>query len=456
LILNIPFFVKTKNIFLLILAATQFLPTSGYSLVCESLFKETAVTKKMPVSKFTNELSAEILSVVNLEPILIGTNKPDWRQYQILGDLVWKIEKHLAETKQAQLPEQEIEFLKSSLQEWALRHHQLAKDVTEKASPDLKKYIDVNFAIFKLQQRINELIGLNVFPDYYIQLVAPESVLVKQAEATVSGIKKAIEELYPTTGYKNSATLRKAIQKKSKLYNQTLQLVDSKIVVAIHRPENARFWIPLAGFQNQRVTGSSKGAMLPDYRNQVESQLTFQNQADYSEQSVRYMPNYGEARPDVSVKKYKPNTGAKHYGSDLWIVKKSLYENRASWTPRDSFGQNRVGSRDLATSWDNMFIPWSARELMVPYVHGEKYEGREAETFSPGSIQKFDLKGNFYGSSYFEVQIWGPLTLNDIEAFHFMENPPDRRLFELLTSKGIKIYDERTWPAKIYNGEESK
>ena len=452
----IHFSVKTKNIFSLILAATLFLPNQGYSLLCENLFKETKIIKKNSISKFTTELSTEILAITTLDPILTGMQKPSWKDYQYLGDLIWKLENYLAETKQKSLPKHEIDFLKSSLQDWSLRHHQMAKDTTETVTSNLKKYIDVNFAFFKLQQRINQLVGLNIFPDYHIQLIKPDLELIQKAEATVESLKTAQKELFSSSGFETQEALRETLKNTSKSYASTLSLVDKKLVVAIHRPENARFWIPLAGFQNQRVTGSSNGAMDPNYRNQVESQLTFQDTTEYSQQSVRYMPNYGEARPDVSVKKYKPNTGAQHYGSDLWIVKKSLYEKRTTWTPRDSFGQNRVVSRDKATSWDNMFIPWSARELMVPYSHGEKWRDMDQKTFSPGSINSFPLKGNTYGSNYFEVQIWGPLTLNDIEAFHFMKNPPDKKLYDLLISKGIKIYDERTWPAKIYSGEESK
>lgn len=426
----------------------QFLSQSSFALMCEKAFRPPV----QRVSKFTKGLAESFIEIKDWDHTYAATVKPNWEQYQTLATLVSKIETQVAKTKRP-LSKKESEYLKTQLESWALPYHKIAKAFSER---DLTKadidFIDRNYAFFKLQQRVNELVGFNVFPDYYIKQVPTEPELIEQAIKTVANLKMAQAKLFPKSGYETPAELRSSIKKKSQDYADTLKLVDDHLVVAIHRPENARFWIPLAGFQNQRVTGSSKGTFNNEFRNQVESQLTFQDQSEYSQQSVRYMPNYGEARPSAEITAVSPNRGADGYGPDLWIVKRSLYESRASWTPRDSFGQNRTSSFDSATSWDNMFIPWSSRELMVPYHMGDKYWN--PDSFNPGSIKgDFPLNGNRGGSNYFEVQIWGPLTLNDIEAFHFKSNPPSKELYDLLASKGIKVYDERTLPAKIYTPE---
>ncbi|MBS1971287.1 MAG: hypothetical protein JSU04_13340 [Bdellovibrionales bacterium] len=436
-------------------ALIQLLPLASFAqMTCEKVFHIETKTSSKKVSKFTEKLAGSLRELKSWDDVYTAKTKPTWEDYQTLATLISKLETQLTAKGQTQLPSHEIEYLKAELQAWALPYHRMAKKLSERPLAEEEiNFIDRNYAFFKLQQRVNELVGLNVFPDYYIKQVPPDTALIEQGTQTVSNLKAAQGKLLSTTGYKNPSELRKALKNHSKAYSETLNMVDDKLVIAIHRPENARFWIPLAGFQNQRVTGSSNGSFNPDYRNQVESQLTFQNTETYSKQSVRYMPNYGEVRPEAGTTLFEPNTGADRYGSDLWIVKKSLYESRASWTPRDSFGQPRVPNFEAATSWDHMFVPWTSRELMVPYAVGDKTDIRGSR-FTPGVTgAKFPLKGHSYGSNYFEAQIWGPLSLNDIEAFHFKVNPPSRELYDLLISKGIKVYDERTLPAKIYTFE---
>lgn len=442
---------NTKIVSLTTFILAQLFSLSGFAQTCEMALRPETKKPAQRISKFTKTLAQSLSEIKDWDNTYDTTVKPNWEKYQTLGTLVSKLEMRVEKEKKP-LSNKEIEYLKNQLESWALPYHKIAKELSERELTESEiRFIDTNYAFFKLQQRVNELIGLEIFPDYYIKQVQSEPELIKQAVDTIAQLKKAQSKLFSTSGYATPAKLRSAIKKHSKEYADTLNFIDDQLVVAIHRPENARFWIPLTGFQNQRVTGSSKGSLNPDYRNQVESALTFQETLEYSQKSVRYMPNYGEARPEAGTTLHIPNKGADGYGSDLWIVKKSLYDSRASWTPRDSFGQFRAANFESAKSWDQMFIPWTSRELMVPYAMGEKRFGVQEGAFNPGLVKSdFSLEGNRSGSSYFEVQIWGPLSLNDIEAFHFKVNPPTREFYDLLVSKGIKVYDERTLPAQIY------
>jgi hypothetical protein len=428
--------------------------------VCSDLFGKIYI-ESASVSDYLESFKNEILKIDDSE-VLTGSKKPDWHQYNHLKNILTAAKIIHHKNAEKKFNSSEIEILKNDLKDWALRHHQITVDLT--ATPELIKFIDTNHGYFNLYSRINMAVGLNIFPTKHLELVPQTKELLKDAEKTVASNQQAISELYESTGHKTKNSYLKYVKNYSARAKNILDLVQNNLVIAIHRPENARFWIPISGFQNQRTTGSSNGAMDPYYRNQVESNLTFQDTAKYSEKSVRYMPNYGEARPEQGYKELLPNTGADRYGSDLWIVKKELYESRATWTPRDSFGQSRVTSRKQATLWDQMFVPWTARELMVPFAlnsevyhaYGSTAPKTKLKPFSPSSVpENFILKGSKYGSSYFEAQIWGPLTLDDIQAFHFKSNPPDKELFDLLVSKGIEIWDERTWPAKKYKGAES-
>lgn len=430
------------------------------SLSCKNLF-QNEIKVGSPVSAEFIEFKNEILNLQDIS-IFWGRQKPKWEQYNQLTNLLKKATQINSENRNQQFTEAQILVLKSELQTWALDLHQKALEI--EPTKEFISLIDSNYGYFKLYERINKEVGLNIFPLRFLDLVTPTKDLIKDAEKTVGSNEKALSELFKTTGHKSKSEYIEYVKAHSEKAKKLLSLTENDLVVAIHRPENARFWVPISGFQNQRTTGSSNGSMNPNYRNQVESNLTFQNTQKYSEKSVRYMPNYGEARPRNGYKTFSANKGAENYGSDLWIVKKEIYDTRATWTPRDSFGQKRVSQRELATLWDQMFIPWKDRELMVPYAlnsqqsyYYDSVPKSKVKPFSPSSIPKsFKMAGERYGSSYFEVQIWGPLTLDDIQAFHFKENPPNKELYELLISKNIEVWDERSLPAKKYKGDESK
>ncbi len=424
------------------------------------MFQTETLTSKPMTPEFI-EFKNDILNLADVA-IYWGSQKPKWDQYNQLKSLLKKAAQIKSQNRDYNFSEDQILMLKSELQSWALGLHQKALQI--EATKELISFIDANYGYFKMYERINSEVGLNIFPVRFLEMVRPTQDLIKDAEKTIASNEKALSELFESTGHKSKSSYLRYVKAHSAKAKKLLDLTQNHLVVAIHRPENARFWIPLSGFQNQRTTGSSNGSLNPDFRNQVESQLTFQDKEKYSENSVRYMPNYGEARPEQGYKGFSPNTGANNYGTDLWIVKKELYDSRATWTPRDSFGQFRVTSRSQASYWDQMFVPWKYREFMVPYALNSEHQyfyGDAAKPkfkpFSPSFVpDDFVLNGTRYGSSYFEVQFWGPLTIDDIQAFHFKNNPPDKEFYDLLASKGIEVWDERTWPAKKYNGKDSK
>ena len=136
----------------------------------------------------------------------------------------------------------------------------------------------------------------------------------------------------------------------------------------------------------------------------------------------------------------------------MTCLKNKSIEYRSTWSPTDSL---TPGWQQGSNSWNNHFIPWKYKALMTPYW--------ESSNFNPASIPtdfKLDIdtssRWSRRGEYYFEVQVWGPSTIDDIQAFIFKGNPPNKEFYQYLVSKKIEVWDERTWPAKKYNGDESK
>ena len=280
------------------------------NLSCKDMF-QTKTSVVLPLTAEFIEFKNEILNLAHISKFW-GRQKPNWEQYNQLNNLLKKAKLINSQNQSQQFTETQIIDLKSELQTWALALHKEALNL--KPSKELIRFIDLNYGYFKMYERINLEVGLNIFPLRFLELVTSTKDLIKEAEKTVESNEKALNELFETTGHKSKDEYTEYIKAHSAKAKKHLSLIQNDLVVAIHRPENARFWIPISGFQNQRTTGSSNGTLIPDYRNEVESKLTFQNTNDYSEKSVRYMPNYGEARPRNGYKTFSANKNADNYG----------------------------------------------------------------------------------------------------------------------------------------------
>src|SRR5262249_51238509 len=158
-----------------------------------------------------------------------------------------------------------------------------------------------------------------------------------------------------------------------------------------------------------------------------------------------------------------PVPSSMNYGDDAFTFKAEALAARMTWTPQDSLDRyikgNKITTRavhpenlmldDLspeekaelaelggpAKAWDQMYIPWSFNSLVVPYIAASLAKQGDIETNGVPSTRKLKTSAdwNLTTTSYLEVQIWGPLTLDDVEAFQFTQDPPSGEfLAELL------------------------
>ena len=262
------------------------------------------------------------------------------------------------------------------------------------------------------------------------------------------------ERHFELTGYKSMEEYRAFVESVNPESKKLLQDIQKHLFVTIQRPENARFWIPLTGFQNQRTTGSSGGAYDPGKRDKVE--MTYLNLPleKYQAMSTRFKVK--NAAMDIKSKE----TGLKRemaflgqYGSDHWIVKESVLEKRATWTNMNSmaavFNYIETVSSDKANILYRA-IPWKYREFILPYI--DKLSGSFIPKKNDPTYKMNDIIAD-RGDHHFEVQILGDLSIDDMSALHFKFNPPDQQMMKLLKSKNIEVYDARgEFPVK-YEGQ---
>ncbi len=439
-----------------------FLSTASIAHQCHDLFKKEKPYRIEKIEQSEKLVSIrdqihEILSVERFKGVFSGARKPDWNDYNQLVALKKLILGSTSVSKIKYLNADERMILKVSIKEaFEKMNFEIDQIHINKKSAEYKKFLDYHFAWFKLIEEINSLSGIKILPEADLSVIRPNQKLIADGEAIVHSLEKIFTDTFESSGHKNFFEFTKYLNEFSPEAKKKSAITENGLVVAMHRPEGARFWIPISGFQNQRVTGTSRGSMNPAGRDLAEANLTNTKVDDYSPLSARLKPNYAEIRPHMSNAENQVRTHAGHYGSDLWIFKKSAIEKRTTWTPVDSLGPawNKVSN----INWSNIFIPWKFKKLITPYWMNGQTDYRPGEIPNDFKLDFGQSASRFSrrGSTYFEAQIWGPSTINDIQAFVFQKNPPNKEFYDYLVSKNIEIWDERTWPAKKYSGEESK
>ena len=97
-------------------------------------------------------------------------------------------------------------------------------------------------------------------------------------------------------------------------------------------------------------------------------------------------------------------------------------------------------------------------EAQAAYEKTRAYELEQWVNYNVGIDPNFLFRGTslegFRGprsSLYIELQYWGPIGLEDVEAFEFKKNPPSGEFLEALLKHGIQIRDARAFPVKIWH-----
>lgn len=269
---------------------------------------------------------------------------------------------------------------------------------------------------------------------------------IEKAKKTVKKLSEETKKRFSKSEYKTPENVVKAIVAKGSQYNELVDLVQNeKVEFTMLRPSSGRWWIQRLGFQNQRVTGTSRGMNDNDFRDRAEAEQSLIDLETYETLSAEFKPNYGYMRPplDANILVRYP----KRYGDDIYIFDKTKLEGRVTWTFTDSL-LGRAGATDL--DWEKLMTPWSERELLLPYLT-ESFQAI-SKTLHPRTPSLPGFK--YTGSTYTELQYWGPIDLTHVKKFVYLNTPPDDEFAATLRQHGIEIIDGRTGNIQYQNKEQ--
>jgi hypothetical protein len=286
-----------------------------------------------------------------------------------------------------------------------------------------------------------------------VETSGKHSEITLQANNLIERQKALLEIFFSTTGYKNYEEVVKNNNKNIDILRGLVEMIrNEEIEVAIDRPFNARWWMPRIGLHNQFVTGTSMGARTINGRIAVEATSSSHDVESYRHFDHDLKPKYGYLRAKQSSS-LKQEDGI--YGEDTYILDLDKIKRRLSWTPGDSL--NRMihinpnwmgGQASEPNHWDSLFLPWDSRELMIPLLYNRYINNNEInldgifQAKAPGH-EKLEMLTPNSESEYLEVQVWGPIRIEDIKEFIFRENPPIGDFLDKLNEHKIKIFDGR-------------
>lgn len=268
----------------------------------------------------------------------------------------------------------------------------------------------------------------------------------KEAADYIKGLEKYFEEALKETPIESYEKFVEKIRQSDDPYvKKAIDLIENdQVKVVMRRPLNARFWVPKVGFQNQHVTGSSRGTLSPPMRNNAERNLFGQQEdiATYSARDAEFKPKYGTLSVKPGTDLFPALNGTAHYGPDIYGFKTEAIKDRLTFYPTDSLGPGGAIAPASAKSWDTSLIPWKYRMLMVPHM----IEGLKQNRFTVyhDFLSLLPPKSVIGPHYYWESQILGAVRLADVETFTFTDsNPPKGEFLRELIKHNITIYDGR-------------
>jgi hypothetical protein len=316
-------------------------------------------------------------------------------------------------------------------------------DREQMRTPFLLAY-DSWFSLFKIYNRFVP----GIFPEYRPIGYKRSQKIAQEGRTIVKDLEKRFETEIASTGYSSMEEYQAAIKAVADGKKALRFFSEEQVDLVIRRPEGARFWAEKVGFQNQRLTGASRGTYNPKIRDKSEARMIKMPIKEYAVKDVELKPKYGALMPKYEFG-YKINpkkSSDRQYGADLWILKDEI-KPFVTVTPCDSLSVGIYlepgGTSHQQPKWAQTFIPWKYREILAPYVLRNIGNQKILEDLTPtNGPAKFAFKG-FSADRYFEIQIWRDVTLNDVKAFVFTDNPPDAETAATLRKYGIKIYQQK-------------
>lgn len=452
--MNLPqfhFFIKKC----LPLILSSFLSSAAVAApVCENVLQSgTLITQR------TQELMGAIQSQPLLMQVILNPNeKINWETFQSLEGFKVEIYKY-AEGLKTLSPEQAIQE-RQSLDQY-LEENAWAKNLFSQIAKTQDQNQDYAPTQYHMRVRfIQELIKLiKILPPEFRPLIARPSFdrrrqnINREAEDFIRDYTKRFDVLFNQgSGYSDYAKLEKGLRNHPNPFiKKALALVDqNQIEIVIRRPKSARFWIPKVGFQNQYVTGSSKGFYGQEERNISEANITNTPLREYKDRDAEFKPKYGSMKASASAGVESSLSRTEHFGDDIYTLKLHEIENRLSFAMDDTLGAG-LSATPGKIVWTDTVIPWSRRLVMVPLLASSLEKNQFYLNYFITDTIAVPLKlSNRWGHAYWETQIFGPISLDLVQSFQFGIEPPAGEFLQELLKRKITIYDGRKFPPELW------
>lgn len=434
-------------------------------LLCSTLFSESINLEEVRKS-LGPDLPNLISRISSLPvPVVSGRQKPTWDDFDQLEKILEDVKKIKNVFRDRPNARQEIHLLAQELQKEMVSSPFFIDFKKAVNSPlDTKAYLPTEYELKRAYQfylaRLNKELPRELrIPHKRIPLDSRREQIIAEAKKTSKELEVAFEKIFLTADSSNYAAFEAELRASTNpLVIKALQMIDNdQIQVVIRRPEAGRFWIPKTGFQNQFVTGSSKGSLDPFGRNSAENKMyNFDNMEIYAAKDPEFKPKYGTLRANSQSGVVSSLSKTYWYGGDIYTLKIEQLKDRLSWFPMDSLGIGKRIPKNGQKEWDDLFIPWSYRLLMVPLMIRDLGQNQmNAGQISEDFPNVFNRTSYYFkvSSNYWEAQILGSLTIRDVAELEFTQTPPSGEFLSQLRKYNIKIRDGRTQPAVDWTGE---
>ncbi len=391
------------------------------------------------------------------DAVIAGRRVPAWNDFDTLQKLIDYYRTHTTNRKEQGLADQ-LETEIQGFENLLLNQFGFNPNYTHIAPfSDQGDYKPGNFELITLYRyylnRFNDLLPLNLRMSFnpipnpaisrqqYIDQAI--GIIARQKER----VTRSLNLLHPSlTSWDEFKALNETwVQSQQspstipQLYNTML---DSKnIQLSMRRPENGRFWIPKVGFQNLRVTHSSKGTGDSDLTNYTDDVNEFESRAlgmkknDYVNLHDDVKPNYGFMQFSDETQ-FRISMGLSAYGEDVYIFNYEKVKNRTTFVLGDSL-LGVPESKGLVVG--RTFTPVE----YLPYTISA-WSAAENNAAVGNKFQSYPTSEDYqFSGGYIEVQYFGPLFLDLVDTFIFTNNPPSGEFLTELHARGIKILDGR-------------
>ncbi len=305
-------------------------------------------------------------------------------------------------------------------------------------------------------------------------------------------------ELLSQSEFKTPSHVRQIAKSLGTNYLKAIEILDNEdFDVAIQLDNKSREHIVSKGILNFRQSGRSQGTMTS--RDLVESDYSAMTTGEFQTLPDSIKPKSAYLRPKIGST-LNPPEAIQYLGGDRVILKKSRILDRSTFTIGDSFNRRHYW-RDLpdqyiANSWDQLFTPWSEKDLLIPALalgirenklgfpmfllkETEKDFNEYINEFGRGTFFKNNViiktledgtiiyspiggtldfpEGSPFSNSYVkwgasfdyvEIQIWDSIDASDIEAFEFTGIAPEDDVIQNFIANGIEVRDANFSPPR--------